>query len=373
VFSTGFAKHPEVLDLLGDEAAMTPATSTIERARSLLEWKNKGEVRLTALRRFTQSEQLRTSAADVLGLLPDGEAGRRRSELADAVLQLALEEIDPPLSIALIGMGRFGGSNMSYGSDLDVIVVHGGSGSEDQATGESVAEALLSAVAGVVPTNRLYTLDYDLRPEGKKGALARSLEGCRQYYGEWASTWERQALVRGRPVAGDSALGQRFMETINAFVWERPVDISVLREVRHLKARMERERMPRGEDGRFNMKLGPGSLSDVEWTVQLLQLQHRIPQQNTLAALEALRHADVLSTEDRMILETAWRFCDRVRNRWFIVSGGDSDALPSSSERMNHLARSLGSTSGELREEYLQVTRRARLVTERLFYGQDSA
>ena len=137
-----------------------------------------------------------------------------------------------------------------------------------------------------------------------------------------------------------------------------------------MKARIERERIPTGEDPQFHLKLGRGSLSDVEFTVQLLQLRHGIRGTDTLAALRSLEAADVLAPDDGEALSAAYRFCERTRNRLFLVESTATDALPAGPEHLAWLARSLGTSPPELREDYRRVTRRARRVVERLFYEQ---
>jgi glutamate-ammonia-ligase adenylyltransferase len=229
---------------------------------------------------------------------------------------------------------------------------------------------LLEVVNGRTPSARLYALDTSLRPEGKQGPPARSLDAYRTYYQRWAQTWERQALLRARPVAGDTDVAAALVETAEAFVWGRPFTDDDVREVRRMKARIERERIPPGDDPQFHLKLGRGSLSDVEWTVQLLQLRHGVRGTGTMQALVALREAGVVDDADAGVLADAYRFCERTRNRWFLVKGAPGDALPTRKEHLDRLAHSLGTSAGELRDEYRRVTRRARTVVEQLFYGR---
>jgi glutamate-ammonia-ligase adenylyltransferase len=209
-----------------------------------------------------------------------------------------------------------------------------------------------------------------LRPEGKQGPLSRSLAAYQTYYERWARLWERQALLRGRVVAGDAALGRRFQDIAQAFVWDARLSDDEVREIRRMKARIEHERIPVGEDPQFHLKLGRGSLSDVEWTAQLLQWQHGIRAEGTMAALDALGHAGAISEGDATVLAEAYRFCEETRNRLYLVRGGPGDALPSTGPVLTRLARSLGTTPTGLREEYRRRTRRCRQVVERLFYGR---
>jgi glutamate-ammonia-ligase adenylyltransferase len=267
-------------------------------------------------------------------------------------------------------MGRFGGAELSYASDLDVLFVYDGSTAEDFATAERSAVALLEFLAGPSPSTRVYAVDAGLRPEGKDGALARSLDGYRAYYERWAQVWERQALVRARFVAGHRDLGERFCRLIAPSVWRDPFPEADAREIRRMKARIERERIPAGEDPQFHLKLGRGSLSDIEFTAQLLQLQHGVEAPGTMAALDRLAAAGALSHVDRVVLGEAYRYCEQTRNRWFLIKGEPDDSLPQSAENLARLARSLVTTPQDLRDGYRRVTRRSRQVVERVFYGR---
>jgi glutamate-ammonia-ligase adenylyltransferase len=252
-----------------------------------------------------------------------------------------------------------------------VLIVFDADTNADVSAAEETAEALVRTVKGTTPAGRLFILDADLRPEGRDGPLARSIDGYRAYYARWARTWERQSLIRARPVAGDADVARRFMAVVDDFVWQRPLDDDGQREIRRMKARVERERLPAGEDPQFHLKLGKGSLSDIEWTAQLLQLRHRIASPGTIAALAALLEAGVLDPTDAEVLMTAYHFLERTRNRLYLVRGAPGDALPTQADQLSRLARSLGTSAVALREEYRRVTRRARLVVERLFYGID--
>ena len=152
-------------------------------------------------------------------------------------------------------------------------------------------------------------------------------------------------------------------------MWRAPFPDERAREIRRMKARVERERIPAGDDPQFHLKLGRGSLSDIEWTAQLLQLQQGIRATGTIAALDALQTAGALSADDASVLTESYRFCERTRNRLFLIRGEPADSLPQG-DQLTRLARSLDTDAGELREAYRRVTRRARQVVERLFYGK---
>ncbi len=233
----------------------------------------------------------------------------------------------------------------------------------------------LLARPGVDPA---LVVDADLRPEGKGGALIRSLTAYRNYYARWSSTWELQALVRADALAGDPALGAELLAEIDARRW--PVDgldAGQLSEIRKLKARVEAERLPRGADPATHTKLGPGGLADVEWTVQLLQLQHayRVPalrSAQTITALRAARDEGLIDATDAGHLEAAWLLASRIRNQIMLVRGRGSDSLPTDTRELAALAELLGYGHGEsshLLADYRRITRRARAVVDRVFWG----
>jgi glutamate-ammonia-ligase adenylyltransferase len=309
---------------------------------------------------------------DILGGGDAETVGRQLTELAEIVLGHALEALASLRSLgspmAVIAMGRFGGGELSYASDLDILLVHDADSPGQVGGAEAAAEDFVRLVKGPTPADRLYLLDAGLRPEGRQGPLARSLAGYASYYARWAQTWERQALLRARPVAGDASISARFMDIAGDFI-AGGLSEGEEREIRRMKARIERERIPAREDPEFHLKLGKGSLSDVEWTVQLLQLRHGVRSANTMAGLRALADAGALEPADAQALAESYRFCERTRNRLYLVTGGAADALPRRADHSAFLARSLGTTAAELRADYRRVTRRAREVTERLFYG----
>jgi glutamate-ammonia-ligase adenylyltransferase len=200
----------------------------------------------------------------------------------------------------------------------------------------------------------------------------------RNYYQRWSSTWELQAMVRADALAGDRALGAELMTEIDGRRWpEGGLSDTQLTEIRKLKARVEAERLPRGADPAKHTKLGPGGLADVEWTVQLLQLQHafRLPalrSSQTVVALRAAREAGVLDGHSAGHLEAAWLLASRIRNQIMLMRGRGSDSIPNDNRELAVLAQLLGYGSGEsshLLADYRRVTRRARHVVDQVFWG----
>ncbi|MFI5040624.1 MAG: bifunctional [glutamine synthetase] adenylyltransferase/[glutamine synthetase]-adenylyl-L-tyrosine phosphorylase [Acidimicrobiales bacterium] len=374
----GLERHPELLADLADPELPAPVTADGIRAvlEHTLRWRPAPD-RVAALRRVRNEQVLAIAIRDLLGRDDVDVVGRSLSALGGAVLEEALrivqETTGVDVPIAVIAMGRFGGSDLSYASDLDVMVVHDGRTDEEAAQAERLTSELRRLLSGATPSEGLYPTDFDLRPEGKQGPLARSLAGYEQYYERWAATWERQALLRGRFAAGDPDLGERFAAHARAFLLHDLTEAEE-RDIRRLKARMERERIPPGDDPDFHLKLGRGGLSDVEWTVQLLQLRHHVlGLPGTLAALAALEKAGRITAVDSGALRAAYVYCEQTRNRLHLVRDSPGDALPVRPDQLGPLARSLGTTGPALREEYRRVTRRSRAVTERLFYGAEGA
>jgi glutamate-ammonia-ligase adenylyltransferase len=219
-----------------------------------------------------------------------------------------------------------------------------------------------------------YSLDADLRPEGRKGPLARSLESYRRYYEEWAEPWEMLALVKGRIAVGDPALGAKWTDMASEFLWRENLPAGFTRSILDIKARIENERIPAGEDPDYHLKLGRGSINDIEFLVQLLQLGHgaaipalRVP--GTLEALELLAAHDLIDGGELRSLCDSYLFCTTTRLRLHLQVGRAMDSLPTDPDDLRSLAASLGfDRSAELRDEYRRVTRRARRVFEARFY-----
>ena len=364
--------HPDLAIRLPDTDRLQtrPREALVEDANTAIGWRGERKAQQLALRRWKDRNLFGVATRDVLGFADVVAVGADLTTLAEASVEAALAALQPQIPFCVVAMGRFGGGELSYASDLDVVFVYDGGGS-DAEEAQRLASGLLRFLGGATPAEQLYEVDAGLRPEGKQGPLARSLDGFRRYWERYALVWERQAMTRARPVAGDLVLGARLLSDIDPLVWGPGVDEDGLRDIRLMKARIERERIPFGEDPQFHLKLGRGSLSDIEFTAQLLQLQHGVRATGTMATLEALVAAHVLDPDDADILMTSYRFCERTRNRWYLVNSKPGNSLPTRPEDLLTLARSLEVTPTDLREQYRRVTRRARRVVERVFYGQD--
>jgi glutamate-ammonia-ligase adenylyltransferase len=286
-----------------------------------------------------------------------------------------------PTRFAVIGMGRFGGNELGYGSDADVLFVHEPREGVAEREASEAANKVVSEMRRllqVASSDPPLLIDADLRPEGKSGPLVRSLNSYEAYYRRWSLVWESQALLRAEPVAGDEELGRRFIELIDPLRYPAEgLGDDAVREIRRLKARMESERLPRGADPTLHTKLGRGGLSDVEWTVQLMQLQQGwaepgLRTTRTREALAAACAAQLISTEDAATLDEAWVLATRVRNAVMLVRGRAGDTFPSDPRELAAVGRYLGygpGHVGDMLDDYRRTTRRARGVVDVLFYG----
>jgi glutamate-ammonia-ligase adenylyltransferase len=371
------AANPDLISRLADPTRLRTQThdQLVESTRRALGWRTDLAERQRALGRWHQRHLLGVAARDILEAASVVEVGADLAALAEASVQAALDALDPQVPFAVISLGRFAGRELAYGSDLDLVFVYDGASEAFHDEALRVAGGLVRFLGGPTPAQRIFPVDTALRPEGRQGPLARSLSGYAAYFERWAQMWERQAMARARPVAGHRGVGERFMGLVDEAVWERPFTADDEREVRRMKARIERERIPPGEDSLFHFKLGRGSLSDVEWTVQLQQLRHGLRAPGTMEALDRLVGIGVVSEGEADVLRAAYRFCERTRNRWWLVGSAppNGDAMPQKADDAARLARSLGTTVSELRDDYRRVTRRARHVVERLFYDTGRA
>jgi glutamate-ammonia-ligase adenylyltransferase len=379
----GLALHrqPDFLSELGDDVVLRrehTRAELITEAIDALIWRDDEPARHAGLRRFKRRHLLRIGARDVLGLADLETTQRELAHVADACVEAALHGHEPSLPFAVIGLGRLGGEELSYASDVDVLFVYDGDGPAEFDTAERVATDVVAALGAETAEGRVFGIDTDLRPEGKQGPLARSLRGYERYYERWALTWEFQSLLRARPVAGDAGIADRFLRLVSPFVYRDPFPERELREVRRMKARVERERIRPGDDPQFHLKLGRGSLSDIEFTVQLLQLVHgaehpELRVTSTIVALDRLATAGLLDAGDAESLRDAYRLCERARNALHLLTNAPGDSLPVRSEQAEPLGRMLGFVhrpQTSLRDEYRRVTRRARASVERIFYGR---
>ncbi len=334
-----------------------------------------------ALRTARRREILRLALAGLLGMVRIEELGQALSSVTSSILVGVLRSIrrddGPWPEFAIIAMGRFGGAETGFGSDADIMYVYRPIAGMAPEVAQRQAEYIVSEINRLTQDHRLpLDLDLDLRPEGKNGARVRSLRSYEAYYERWSLTWESQALLRARGIAGDSGLVADFEALADRYRYPVSVDAAAVREIRRIKSRIETERLPRGADPTRHLKLGRGTLSDVEWLVQLVQLRHAarikgLRTQNTLQALDAAVASRLIGKRDAAVLREAWLFASRARSAMTLWTSRTSDLLPTDRDQLEGVARILeyppGSASA-FEEDFLRITRRSRAVYERLFF-----
>ncbi len=392
-------KSVESVTWLGNDEELRPRTreSLDTQTKATLE-RNAGSINdfANSLRAMRRHEIERIGLAWMSDVIDDATSLAGMTDVYDAIIEASLRwairhQLDEmrfdeaPAAIAVIGMGRYGGREVNFSSDADVIIIYrqaeGADDGQANLFARKVQEDLRAILQGPTTFEPKIELDMDLRPEGKNGPLVRSYASCEEYYRSWASTWEHQALLRARYAAGDAALAEDFLVNIANPLRYPKMDLTEtqIAEIRKLKARMEAERLPRGVRRDRHLKLGKGGLSDVEWTIQLLQLQHAGENANlcvngTLEALDELERRKLVDAGDAVILRKAWRMCTAARNGSYLWSGrvNQADILPDDTYSLGGIAVYLGYDANRgqhFENDLLAVMRKSRDVMERLFYG----
>lgn len=388
-------RAPEGVALLSDPNDLLPKTrdELVAQMTAAANRSDDPDKAAASVRAIRTRELFRIVAADVSNLVQVDQVGTALSDLSDAtieaVLVTAINHVrealggQMPVAFTVIAMGRLGGRETGYASDADAMFVYDplpGANPQDAARAANTIANELRRLLSNPGSDPALIIDADLRPEGRSGALVRTLASYEAYYARWSSPWEAQALLRARFLAGDQALGRKFIEMIDQLRYPvEGISEADIREVRRLKARMESERLPKGADSATHVKLGRGGLSDVEWVAQLLQMQYagqpgyeQLRKQGTLETLNAATDLRLLDAADRQALADAWSFATRIRNAIYSVTGRASDQLPVDFAVLSGVGYLLGYPSDAragVTEDYLRASRRARAVCERIFYG----
>ena len=365
------------------EALKVEAASLIDRHGD----SDKAAYRVRAMR---SRELTRAAMSDLVTGI-----GARRQTISDATdaavvgaLAIATREEELKnghrVDVGFVAMGRYGGRESNYASDADVMAFHRAANGVSDSDAANAATAIINrvkALLGTVTAQMSVSVDLDLRPEGRNGPMSRTVESYAEYYDKWASTWERQALLRARVFAGPDDLMRSMGELIDRVRYGSAIDEAQIRDIRLLKARMESERLPRGIEPARHVKLGPGGLSDVEWIVQLLQLKHAhaddsLRTSSTIDALRALTRSGWIAPHDAKTLENAWSLASQIRAANVLTTGRMSgvklDTVPRDSKDLIPLARVLGygaASECELEEEWLRRSRKARALMDTYFWN----
>ncbi len=413
-----FIKYPEILDSLVSSSHAVTTKDAEALHTSLNEYLDQTEIyedKLDALRRFRNEEVLRIAINDLQGDLLQGQIARQLSLVAEVCLQQALviaqqelipryglpfcchqdETCEHQATFAIIGLGKLGGMELNYHSDLDIIFLYEGEGHTLPAEGTDpgryrsqtnqqyfarLAQRIISVLTLMTREGTLYEIDTRLRPSGNQGQLVTSLPAFKAYHEESAASWERQSLLKARVVAGDVGLAAGLQKLTTEIVYERPLPDSLSTEIYRLRQRMEKE-LGKEDSQHRNIKTGHGGMVDVEFLVQFLQLQHgrqhtEIRSRNTLDALQALQEADLLPTEDAERLSNGYKFLRRLENKLRLVHDQSINQLSADPTYLNKLARHLGyqQTPGQRPEQvferdYAQITEDIRNIFEHSLGG----
>ena len=388
-----FERIPEAAAWFENVSDLQPLSSEAIAAEfeAIIERHEDSETAIASIKQIRRRETLRIALGAVLGDLNIEQVSEALSVISELYLKFMLEvaleyealdaprvEIEQALDFGIVAMGRFGGGELGFGSDADVMYVYQSLNSFDADQAQKLAEKLVAQLKKLTADPLLeFEIDIDLRPEGKNGAVVRSIDSYENYYQRWADTWEAQALLRARVIAGSKQLIENFTAIIDRYRYPAEMKPAAITEIRRIKARVESERLPQGADPKRHLKLGRGSLSDVEWLVQLYQMKFgalhpSIRNPKTLAALEAMVEEKLIEAHDARVLTEAWTLASRVRSASVLWANKRTDVLPTDRKQLEGLARILEYPAGgatQLEEDYLAHTRRARMVFERLFFA----
>lgn len=348
---------------------------------------------MRVLRYFKRFEILRIAARDLNGLTPLEEVTRELSDLASASLHVAYEacyrllvkDHGAPLTEAsdglrpavmtVLGMGKLGGRELNFSSDIDIIFFYETDKGETEGIDDGrggrkgvislhaffnkLAELTTKALNQVTEDGFVFRVDVGLRPEGKSGDMAVSLRYAEIYYESWGQSWERTAMLKARPVAGSRELGELLLRTLIPFVYRKYLDYTLIEDMKLMKQKIDAS-LTRKREGEINLKLGRGGIREIEFFIQALQLVYagkmpRLRERNSLIALELLAEAKLISDDDRQQLSEAYRFLRTVEHRIQVVQERQTHNLPTKDDELSALAR----RSGFLRDNGLQRFRDA--------------
>ncbi len=352
-----------------------PSGYFLEQCRQALVF-GRPQSSLESLRRLHRREYLRIAAQDLLGLADLPQILEQTSRLADAIVKTVLELLLPEFGepgdcFAVIALGKLGGQELNFSSDIDLVYVY--SDASDRRRMMRLAKRLTAVLGEITKEGRLYRVDLRLRPMGRGGEIAYPLSAYRHYWETSAETFERLALIKARAVAGDPELCQQFEQSARRFVYRKYLDQAALEEIAWLKRRSERAVEPRGAEGR-NVKLGMGGIREVEFFVQSFQILYGGPDASlrspsTLRALDRLVDAGYLETDDFHRLKDAYTFLRAVENRLQLVHDRQVQTLPEDAVELERLARQMGGRrrAPQFGKELARHQRNVRRLFEALF------
>lgn len=396
-FSDLLIANPDFLDMLTVPLRSSPSRGElVKQLQEEVDAAFEDSAILRTFCRFRQRQMLRIGANDIIRDRPLEEITRDISRVADAALQVALAtalrslsdrfgapitDAGKPARCAAFAFGKLGGKELNYSSDIDLMFLYDEEGATEgrRSSGVGNDDYFARVTAEVVrllsahtDRGQAYRVDLRLRPEGLRGALARSLASTLAYYDSLGRTWERQALIKLRPVAGDARLGEEFLKAIEPFVYRKYLSAAEINEIKALKRRIE-ARTGRAGESDSDVKTGHGGIRDVEFTIQFLQLLNggelpSVRQRNTLKALRALEEVHCLSDQECRVLDDAYRFLRKVEHRLQIMFDLQTHRLPERTEELAKLALRMGYTLDTFRADYVEKTTLTHQILEHLLH-----
>lgn len=365
-FSDLLFAHPEHVDMLGVPLRESP---TDEELQALLQAEVDAAFEdsavLRAFRRYRHRQYLRIGVNDIIRNRPLDEITRDLARVADAAVEVAYRTAvrqvsrrfgaprradGEPATAVILAFGKLGGKELNYSSDIDLMVVYDDEGAtqgKPSIANEEFFGRVTSEVVRLLSAHpQAYRIDLRLRPEGGRGPVARSLASTLSYYDTMGRTWERQALIKVRPIAGNLELGMAFLWGVDSFVYRRYLSFAEINEIKAIKRRIEKRTTRAGEDA-VEVKTGHGGIRDVEFVIQFLQLLNggdlpAVRQRNTLQAVQALEQAGCLSFQECRILEDTYRFLRKVEHRLQLLFDLQTHRLPDKDDELRHLALRMG-------------------------------
>ncbi len=345
-------RNPEYFYWLIEDNRLEPILSEEYYQREserCLAYSGEPQAVLNALRRLRRRETLRIGAQDLLQRSGMDETVLQISLLAESTLQAVFRLLagDRPLGFAVLAMGKLGGRELNFSSDIDLIYLY-----EDESEREPMlrfAREFTRALTEFTQEGRLFRVDLRLRPMGASGEIAYSLPASRHYYQTWADTGDRLALLKCRPAAGDLELGNRFLESIESFLYPRYLDHFAIEEIRWMKERSD-ARLKRSQSESIDIKLGGGGIREIEFFVQSFQLLYagrhrRLRTHRTLDALRELVRLDYIQVEEGRRLADSYRFLRNLEHKLQLVHDLQTHALPDGEVELRKCARRMGFAS----------------------------
>lgn len=409
-------KTPEILRSLflenGIEASRS-ADDMLAELRRQTEGVTDFTALLKALRCFKRAEVLRIATRDLNGLAPLEEVTGELSSLAAAALQVAhdvcrrnlIREHGAPLlrtdhgsreaELCVIGMGKFGGNELNFSSDIDIIYFYDSDNGETSGITDpagnvrgvislhsffnKLGEMISKALSQVTEDGFVFRVDVGLRPEGKSGDMAVSLRSAEIYYESWGQSWERTAMLKARPVAGSLELGEQLLKMLQPFVYRKYLDYNLIEDMKNMKQKIDAS-LTRSMEGETNLKLGRGGIREIEFFIQALQLVYagknpKLRVRNSLQALRTLLEARLVSEDDHLKLTEAYRFLRTVEHRIQVVQERQTHNLPTKADEYLALSRRSGflRTNGleRFRETLERHRRNVSAIYGTLFHSRD--